>query len=283
MNLDNIIIKNFEYYKHEIEPYVFLFYLIDDTIISVNTSKENLAHLLGVNKSSFIEISSQRAIEIYENIQKGKIKSIFDLIDKERYKRNELSLDELFVYRKNINFIKLFNSLIDNINLRIYRKQPGDYFDADYIHLFKDNLGTGYISIIGSENTDMHYFNSILYETNKSEIYKGIQLKIKKIERIEKKLFDINKYSLVRSKRRTIYNNENKHKIKSIKLDYKKIKNRVNQKLLYKLEIKIGQYGKNSVQIYKDGKCIENHYEKISTSKTVEEIVDEINKRYKNI
>lgn len=65
--------------------------------------------------------------------------------------------------------------------------------------------------------------------------------------------------------------------------DYFCSENRINKFLTNNLKIKTGLYGKKSVQIYKNDKYIENHYEKISTLKTVEEILDEINKRYKNI
>lgn len=280
MDLNNILYENYDYFSKEVEPYYFILYTMNNKAIVIEVKDENFAHLLGFRKSSNVAISSSRPLQFYNNIKDKRFTSIFDMINEERFNNNELTLEESFIYNKNIHFIELFESLINGINLRLYRKQPGDDFDADYLHLKKYAFASGYIAIIGSDKSDLHYFNSVLYETNRYNQYKGVEYKIKRVERILKKDFDKSKYEFIKSKRFKESKTQ-KHEISQTKpFNYKKNKNRINSLLPSEIKINTGLYKKNSVQIYKDGNLIESNFEKTIQSNSIDEIVNIIKTKY---
>lgn len=44
--------------------------------------------------------------------------------------------------------------------------------------------------------------------------------------------------------------------------------------------LKVGCYGKKSVQIYKDKSCIEQHFEKLINAENAEQVISFINETY---
>lgn len=279
MDLENILKTNFDYFQKEIKPFYFLLYTFDNSAIVISVGEDNLAHLLGSKKSTNIGVSNLYADEFYKQIQSGKIKSIFDLIDRERYLSHESTIEEVFILEKNIHFIELFQSLIDCVDLRIYRKQPGDDFDTDYLHIKKYEFANGYIGIKGSKENDYHFFNSVIYEKYFTQA-KGVPIKIKKVERILKKSFDVKSIKMVPSKR-NVHNNKSVRKKVKKTVNYRKILNEINKNLDKTLEMKLGCYGKNSIQIYKNGNCIENRADIPSNLQIPETIAEYINNKYK--
>lgn len=278
-DFDNLLKENSNYFVNNIEPYFFLLYNIHNEAIVIKVHKSNFGHLIVHEKSSNILYSSMSGNKLYSSFKNGKIKSLFDFIDEERFNNNELTLEENFIYQKNIIFIDIFESLLNHVNLRLYRKIPGDDFDTDYLHVKSYTNAKGYVGIKGGENNDYHYFNSIIHEVNRNEIYRGIPYCIKNVEQIPKKNFVESKYKFVKSKSHS----EIKHKKKvsqNKKFNFDKNKNLINKRLTNSFILKTGRYGKNSVQIYKNSECIENHFERIEGLHTTEQIIEYIKSHY---
>lgn len=165
--------------------------------------------------------------------------------------------------------------------IRIYKKQVGDDFDADYLQVKSFEHAVGYLGIVGSTNSDYHYFNSLIYEQNRTNKFRGILFNIKYIERIPKNKFCETDYRFVKSKRFKRFEEQTKQRINKKTFDFSKYKNEINKQLFFGLTMKVGCYGKKSVQIYKNNVCIENHFEKMTNAKSVEQIVDFINNKFK--
>ncbi|MEG1474632.1 MAG: hypothetical protein RSC10_02670, partial [Longicatena sp.] len=138
----------------------------------------------------------------------------------------------------------------------------------------------GYLGIIGSSENDYHYFNSLIYEKNRNGNYKGISFRIKRLERIPKNEFVKDDYTFIKSKHHK-EELQPKH-IKSNKkiFDYLKHKNEINKRLHEGIILKVGCYGKKSVQIYKDKSCIEQHFEKLINAENAEQVISFINETY---
>lgn len=161
---ESILEENFNYFVQNIEPYYFILYTYQNKALVIEVKKSNFGHLIGYEKSSNVLYSSKSGTELYKLFRNGKIKSLFDFIDKERFENNQLTLDEFFIYNKVMNFIDIFDSLINTTNIRLYTKIPGDDFNADYLQVKSFEHAIGYLGIVGSGNNDYHYFNSLLYE-----------------------------------------------------------------------------------------------------------------------
>lgn len=276
---DNLLVVIFKYFVENIEPYYFVLFTNNNKAMIIKVDKSNLGHLIGHEKSSNPNVASQSGTQLYKSIKNGKIKSLFDIIDKERFENNELTLDETFIYYKINNFITIFDSFITDTNLRIYTKMPGCDFDTDYLQVKIFDDAIGYLGIIGSDKNDYHFFNSIILEKNRNKNYKSIPFQIKKLEKIHKDDFNISDYTVLNSKRNKTQNNKTR-KTKQKSVNYKKIKHKINNSLRNGLEIKLGEFGKNSIQLYNNKQCVEKHLEKLISSLDIQQIIDFINKTY---
>ena len=103
------ISNNIKYFNEKILPYKFLVYTIQNEVIVIDVKKENLAHLLGINRSSNILFNTMPGKKFYE-YSKNKEIYLSDLVNKERLETNSLTQDELFIFEKNMSFIPLFDS-----------------------------------------------------------------------------------------------------------------------------------------------------------------------------
>lgn len=111
--LDKILEANFNYFVKNIEPYYFVLYTYQNKALVIEVKKSNFCHLIGYEKSNNVFYASKSGTELYELFRNGKIKSLFDFIDRERFENNQLTLNELFIYNKSIHFISIFDSLIN--------------------------------------------------------------------------------------------------------------------------------------------------------------------------
>lgn len=272
--MENICISdNINYFKNKILPYKFLVYTLQNEVIVIDVKKENLAHLLGINKSSNIVFNTMTGQSFYDYAQNHKI-YLSDLVDIERFESNQLNQSETFIYEKNINFISLFESFIDNAKLRLYAKNPGDDFDADYLHLCFTIGRNLYLGIIGARQNDFHYFNSVIVDHDLTQT-RGTPLTIKNVEIVRHEDFSWGNYKVKRSKRITRQKTlrEKKSKVDSIALT-----KLLNKSTLF--NTKSGRYKKSSIQIYKNDIEIEKDVLPILIREfSISAIVDMIKKK----
>ena len=242
--MENICISdNIKFFNNHILPYKFLIHTIQNEVIVIDVKEENLAHLLGINKSSNISFNTMNGKSFYDYSRNNKI-YLSNLVDIERLKNNQLTQNETFIYEKNISFIPLFESLINKTNLRLYIKNPGDDFDADYLHLCSTMGRNLYLGIIGTKYNNFHYFISIISDHDLKRP-RGTPLMIKKVETIRHEEFLWGSYKVKKSKRisRPKTLREKKDKIDSLALT-----KLLNDNSMF--NVKKGRYKKNSVQIY---------------------------------
>ena len=72
--MENICISdNINYFKNKILPYKFLVYTLQNEVIVLDVKEENLAHLLGINKSSNIVFNTMTGQSFYDYAQNHKI------------------------------------------------------------------------------------------------------------------------------------------------------------------------------------------------------------------
>ena len=272
--MENICISdNINYFKNKILPYKFLVYTLQNEVIVIDVKEENLAHLLGINKSSNIVFNTMTGQSFYDYAQNHKI-YLSDLVDIERFESNQLNQNETFIYEKNINFISLFESFINNAKLRLYAKNPGDDFDADYLHLCFTIGRNLYLGIIGARQNDFHYFNSVIVDHDLTQT-RGTPLIIKNVEIVRHEDFSWGNYKVKRSKRITRQKTlrEKKSKVDSIALT-----KLLNKSTLF--NTKSGRYKKSSIQIYKNDIEIEKDVLPILIREfSISAIVDMIKKK----
>lgn len=284
--MEDIIRKNYQYFKENILPYYILVYT-NQGVIVVDSSELNLKHLLGMHKTSNIKYSRMSSIYLWDYLENDGYISLFELIDKNRFEDNTLSTDELFLYRRNIGFIPIFESLFHQTNLNFYRKNIGDDFDTDYVQFCYYNHLGGYLGIIGSDRNNYHYFNSIMLEYDNPEKHIGVKVIVKKVERIKKDDFKNTDYKIIPSKR--FVKKQKQHKPKIEKPQIKKELNNndrkiINQLLKNNLKIDKGEFGKKSIKIIKDGKVLERgiklNFTDLDTNK---KIAEHINNKYRKM
>lgn len=274
--MTDLIKENFLFFENEILPYYILLYTSTGVIV-VDTKPENLKHLLGIDKTANLKYKKMSAFAFYNHLKEYDIE-LFELIRKKEFYEKTLSQDELFIYRKNYVFTEVFESFLSNTNISIYIRRPGDLFDSDYVHFCWIGKSGGYIGIIGSDKNNYHYFDSVMLETDNPKKYIGPKILVKKIERIPKEKFDINRYKISTSKRfvkkKKFQNNKTK------KIDLKKLQSSVKKLLNDDIEIRFGTNGNNTYEIRKNGKVVEPKYRPAAGITTAEEIAQYINDTY---
>lgn len=218
-----------------------------------------------------------RADKFYHTLNNKTI-DLFEIIDKQRYLDNKLTTDELYILRKNYSFIDIFESLFNEPNIRFYKMKDSHYFDADYVQFTFINKSGGYIGIIGSEENNYHYFNSVILENDNPEKYKGYPVVVKNITKIKKEDFQFNDYKFVESKRLINLQKEKKKTTKKINLKQKK--GDITKRLNNNLKIEIGKYGKNTIQVYYNNNLIDRKLKLDSHYNTPEKIANYINSHY---
>ena len=203
------------------------------------------------------------------------------MIDENRFENNTLSTDELFLYRRNIGFIPIFESLFHQTNINFYLKKTGDDFNADYVQFCYYNHLGGYLGIIGSDANNYHYFNSIMLEYDNPEKHIGSKVIVKKVERIKKDDFKDTDYKIISSKRfirKLKKNNTKKAKPQKKEMLSNKDKNLINQLLADSLKIDKGEFGKKSIKIIKGDKVLEKGIKlDLQALNTCEKIAEYIN------
>lgn len=256
--MDTLISDNLIFYNEEILPFNFVVYTSKGEIV-ITPQKNNLKHLLGLGKSNNVAFSKMPADLLYDKINNKKdATSIFEFIDKKRYLDNNLYMDEQHILNKNLFFQDIFKEFIYSPNISLFYKKSGDFFDCDYIHFCYINKAGGYIGIMGDKNSNYHFFNSIIYEFDSPNKYKGTKIVIYKIERIKKDLFCVDNYKVIPSKRFKKNNSTKSPDKKSKKNNVKKMLNKINIYLNENLKVSIGMYGKNTIQVYKDNVLVED-------------------------
>lgn len=278
MDYNTLLRDNFNYYVTNIEPFYFLLYTTTNKIILIDPTESNFAHLVGIKSASNRNMASMSAIDIYTYLKvNDNVKSIFYLINYERYKNNELTTNEMFVLQKNIHFIELFEYLIhfgaeNNIKKKIKLVSKNiNEFDSDYFFVYQyENGYKGYISIKGDDKSKFKFrFNSVMY---RNDTINSTNYTITKIEKIQKELINIEELGdngkLIISER---YRNINVIKnVPKPPKPFALIENieAINKKLQSNCVLKKGRYKKSSVQIELNG---------IEVEKNLEQKIKEIN------
>lgn len=274
-----ILKQNHTYFKEELLPYYILVNTLESSIF-IDVEEQNLRHLLGVNKTFNDKYRNMTAKKFFHVLNNKNI-DLFEIIDKQRYMDNHLTTDELHILRKNYSFITLFESLFSEPNIQLYKIKPGDNFDADYVHFTFINKGGGYIGIIGSDKNNYHYFNSVILENDNPKKYRGYPIVVKSIEKIKKEDFRFRDYKFVHSKRFITMQKEKKKTVKKMNLKLKK--KEINTLLNNDVKIEIGQYGKNTIQIYFNSQLIEKNLKLDFTYDTPQKVADYINLHYSHL
>lgn len=281
--MKELINRNFKYFNKEILPYYIIIYTSLGQII-IDTKKNNLKHLLGVNKSNQTKFRNMPAEFLYDYLENNSL-SLFELIDEGRYNLNVLFQEEKHILYRNLVFKQIFESLFNNVNLSFYYKKSGDLFDADYVQFCYIDMAGGYLGIIGSDTNNCHYFNSIMYEKDYPDKYKGARLIVYKVEKVAKSDFQYNNYKIVKSKRLIHVQRQNKickikHSQKSMLTN--KDRHAINLLLKNNLKIEKGEYGKKSIKILKDDTVIEKGIKlDLKILDTHQKIARYINENYK--
>lgn len=109
--MGNIINKNYQYFKDNILPYYILIYTNHGAIV-IDSSEINLKHLLGIYKTNNLKYGRMSPLYLWDYLSYNDV-LLFDLIDEARFENNTLSIDELFLYRRNIGLIPIFESLFN--------------------------------------------------------------------------------------------------------------------------------------------------------------------------
>lgn len=272
--MENICISdNINYFNKKILPYKFLVFTMQNEVIVIDVKEENLAHLLGINKSSNILFNIMNGKSFYDYSKDKKI-YLSDLVNIERLNNNQLTQNETFIYEKNKSFIPLFESLMNKSNFRLYIKNPGDDFDTDYLHLYSTMGRNLYLGIIGTKYNNFHYFNSIIADHDLTQT-RGTPLMIKNVQTVRHEDFLWGNYKIKKSKRflRPKRIREKKEKIDSIHLT-----KLLNQNTMF--TAKKGRYKKNSIQIYRDDIEIEKDILPLLENKfSIKNIIDMIKRK----
>ncbi len=279
MEKSNLINKNFIYFKNEILPYYIIVNTREGSIV-IDTVKENLYHLLGINKSVNLKYKNMKPLQFYNYIEEN-IVTFEELMTD-----NTMTyLDDQYIYYKNKIFIPVFNDFLHNTNVMHHRKQQGDFFDSDYINFCWINYAGCYLGIIGGKQNKYYYFNSIMMEMENPEKYIGPKVFVTSISRVKKAEFNINNYKIISSKRYINIENKKTKSKTNTKPNYKIVYKKINKSLKNGLNLKYGASGKNTLQLYRNNISINKHFENELESCSLtkpNEIADYINKKYKN-
>lgn len=269
MEENNLLKQNLDFFEKELLPYYIILHTANGSLV-IETKETNLKHLLGVGYAE-LPLRNIKSSIFFEELKKDNY-NLFDLIDYERYESDKLKNEEEMIYNKNFFFIEIFKNLISSPNIYLYRKPNNNYdFKTDYLH-FKLNDECGlYIGIIGHDDNHYHSFNSIIAERKKPEKYlTGSRISVTKIERVPKESFDPSNYNFLKSKH---YQIKSPTITKEKPRNMKQLKDKINQILLKSdIKITVGMYGKNTIQIFKNGKQIETNAKIPSEMKSVQEI-----------
>ena len=286
---DNLLYENALYFKTNILPYFFAFTGKRGTLL-VETMEYNFAHLVGKQYTTNINISHMNTNEFYKKCLKKEL-NIYDLIDIHDF--INLNQNQKKIFYKNIYFINLFDSLINKINVRMYSLDEENTLkplDIDYHHNEELKEYVNVLGIKGHDLDDMFSFASIIHASSKKEISRFTYKKVINFHLSQIKRRDIGKYIndidyIIESPR----NATNNHLKKSIKLnsvkkiDYKKLKTNINNILNEGLSIKVGMYGKNTIQVFVNGKLVENKLKLDSTYDNPQKIAEYINNHFSDV
>lgn len=257
INTKYILKQNHLYFKENLLPYYNLIHTLDGVIV-INVEDSNLKHLLGINKTYNDKYRNMSAKKFYNTLNDRNI-DLLDIIDKQHYFDNELTMNELYILRKKYSFIPIFESLFSKPNIRLYKTCIG---------------------IVGSSESNYHYFNSVILENNIPEKYKGYPIVVKRVEKVKKDKFIFNAYNFVKSKR--FINIQKENKIREKKIDVKAKKKEINKFLNDEIRIEVGRFGKNTIQVFVNDELIEKKLKLDSTYNTSLKIAEYINLYYGN-
>ena len=271
---------------------ILIFFTTEDWLttgenIVIKCEKRNFAHLIGAHYATKNGIFRMSSNEFYYRMKtKEDIQGLFDLIDEDDFNNNSLSREAFFIEGKNEYFIDLFDSFLksNGQNIRLYKQPVGGQFDADFLHLLVLNPSInkkGYIGIVGSDNSDYYWFNSIYIDENTKRTL-GVEFTIKCLKIIDDKdskiLDDIDFYLSRRNKNnKTTKKNINKEK--QFKFD-KKAVSKINKKLKPGYSLVKGNGKASQFNLVRNKSIIVENFQDEPFEKSLNGIVAHINHNY---
>lgn len=274
--MNNLLYHNAVYFKKKILPYTFLIKTTKGIIV-ISTTVHDFAHLVGKQYTNNSSISRLNTKDFFFKALKKEI-TYEDLLKIETSKNY---LHHQWITEKNETFIDLFKSFESCERLSIYKAIGAEIFtqiDMDYFHL-KTALTTSLLGLIGSDKENVFSFNTILSNLESTSRFEKFQkIKVLEIKKIQNKYLDA---ELKKTTDKIVKSQRNKsNSVKRNKqLDIKRMKKDIEKNLIDNLSISIGMYGKNSIQVYKNDKCIETNLKfnklKYNTAKLIAEYINE--------
>ncbi|MFQ9923819.1 MAG: hypothetical protein ACLRVU_09910 [Beduini sp.] len=195
-----LLYDNLMYFENKILPYYILLYTAKGVIV-INPLERNLKHLTGASHSKYVSIKNADAQYFYKQVRNKNI-HLFHLINKDKYLNKCLDYKDLLILSKNMCFVELFDSLLGNPQLCLYAKASNtDIFDTAYLHFkLTENYGL-YLGVIGDNESNYHFFNSIIQSIENPNKYIVKKINVSKIKFIMKEEFIEENYAFYLSKR----------------------------------------------------------------------------------
>lgn len=282
---ENLVKNNYDYYIKKINNRCFVFVLGNKKLLVLAESK-NLKHLLGINYTTENFYFDEKPESIFNIIGKGiNANGIFDFINIDRYVDRNLSKEEEAFIEKNECFVNLFGSLLSKVenklDLYLYLKKDGDFFDSDYLYLEFVYGGEvkGYIGLKGEDKRDIFRFNSIYIDKSNRISGRKVEVSNLYIESLDyyKSVLDDD---VIQSPRNINHINIKKtNREKKLKLN-KTIINRINKNFVNGYLIKKGNGKASQFNLVKDKEIIIGNFQSISIWKNEEEIINYVYSKY---
>ncbi|PWM80020.1 MAG: hypothetical protein DBY41_07455 [Clostridium sp.] len=292
MDYNDILYKNALYFKENILPFTFIIVTKRGHIV-IRSSKSDFFHLVGGQHTTNLQILRMHQKNFYENVLSNNIR-YFDLLNTTAI--DNLDKHQKYIHLKNTIFISLFESFINRIKIKHFNKNHfhAKSFYTDYYHYdgiyneLNEIIKLNVLGIVGQTSNSYFCFNSIMQVLSMPDIEN--YLKEQDIEVIDAyslsngefdNYLKENKSNIINSQHALFTTKKPKKKTQKKQISNKDI-SKINAKIHKNLSIKCGMYGKNSIQLLKDNSIIETNLQtKLSSFKTIDEIIKYINKNYK--
>ena len=283
-DFNELFIKNFNYYKEKVLPYIFILET-KEGYIKIIPRKNNLKHLLGISHSANCFFGSLNASDFYNYVDVNGINCFKnEWIIEEEYLIDEFKkYDRQVIVEKNKCFIDVFESMITSNELYVFTPGVNSSNIPDYICVCYDGFYIeSFLDIKAKDNSDVFFFSSIIGNPINPNQYKGKKILVTKLYKIRKNNTDFcyDNFKFIKKERKITNSRENalaSSTKKIIKIDFRKETKYINKNLKNGFSISVGKYKKNSIQVLKNGIEICKDLRETTTINSAKDVIDYIN------
>ncbi|MGN1405425.1 MAG: hypothetical protein ACI4WM_04085 [Erysipelotrichaceae bacterium] len=274
--LNDVIYENFQFFNNVFLNKIVLIPL-SGKFLAIEINNKSLKHILVFHKSYNYDLNTNpRDSYLYVKDCYKEHKDII-AIRKDKFDSEELSFGEIAIIDRNLDFIEVMNSLINNPKIFSHKKlDVNSQMKYEYFHYLEVEFDGIRLCLTGGENNNFFYISSLINQLSRGEKPFEIHGKVKLYSKEEFK--KLNGIDLVHSPN---YKTEEltikKNRRKKTNIDKKNI-NRINNNLKNGFKIVKGSGKKSQYHLSKDGIIIKENIQDLVDASSIEELISQISK-----